>query len=214
MKTFITSIIALIIGFGIAWASLPETRITTKRSNIENTDSTNSTTSVPNKFFEFADTFTKNRDVIPPGILETVPEFDVIVFYYPTSQESSQFGVYNYTTNELFTGIGNNDYVDSQQFVSILGNNQLLIWVSPGVDAAPNEPSKLMIKDFNNTTIKTIVLPSTMLPYFHEGYGYDSTTGKLYITVKNNFNHTPTTKYETYIFDEKAQTLTKQEVRG
>ncbi len=214
MKTLIISIITLIIGFATAWALLPETRTTAMRSSSVNIHTTENTAPAPNKFFEFADTFTKNRDVGTPVVLSFNPELDVMVFRYGTSQESSQFGVYNYTTNELFTGIGNSNYIEVQQFVSILGNNQLLIWSSPGVDALATDKPKLVIKDFANNSIKEIPLPATILPHFHQAYGYDSVAGKLYITVKDTFDHTPTTKYETYIFDEKTQLLTKQEVRG
>jgi hypothetical protein len=213
MKTIITTIIALAIGFGIAWTVLPETRMTMTRSDTEKAP-VGDTTAVQNKFFAFADTFTKNRDMGTPVVLSFDPELNVMVFRYGTSQESSQFGVYNYTTDELFTGIGNINYIEVQQFVSLLGNNQLLIWSSPGVDALATDKPKLVIKDFTNTTIKEIPLPATILSHFHQSHGYDSVAGKLYITVKDTFDHTPTTKYETYIFDEETHTLVKQEVKG
>lgn len=192
----VVSIAILLFGFLIGWF-------------VGNRGSTEVEVVRKNTFFEFVDTFTLDREMGTPAVLLTQPELDSIAFRYATSQESSQFGVYNYRTNTLWMGIGADNYAENQQPVAILSGNRIMMWSEPGVDAIPGTKPQLVVKNFEDEIVDEVRLPSNILPHLHQSYGMGSQAGKLFITVKNTFDHTPTTRYESYEIDESTLSIRK-----
>ncbi len=152
-----------------------------------------------NRFFSFVDSFTKTKDLGVPQVTRMVPELDLIGFVYGTSQESSQFGVYNYSTNELFTGIGASNYTQVQQIAALLPNNQMVIWSSPGIDAAASARPQILVIDYTTkAVIKTITVPQPAPKYLHQAFNFNTGKNKGSLILKNTFDHTESTLYQTW----------------
>src|SRR5690606_13671376 len=95
--TILAGIIIFILGFTLAYFILPlfqtdQAVVITEQANESETNEAE----IENAFFAFADTYTNERDMGTPGVLLFSAEFDLMAFRYATSQESSQFGVYDY----------------------------------------------------------------------------------------------------------------------
>lgn len=155
-----------------------------------------------NAFFELVDSYTYDKDTGGVGVSFTKPEADSIVFGYPTSQESSETGVYNYKTGEMHMGLGGSSYGDSQIPVAMIGNDKLLFVRYEEESPFP----KLVVKDFANKIIATVAIPDAEYPYYHEAYGFNAPNGGQ-ITFSSTPEYKETTKYKTFKFDEKTYTL-------
>jgi len=168
-----------------------------------------------NTLFSFIDTFTAQREMGTPQIVRIVPELDLLAFMYGTSQESTQFGVYNYTTNTLYKGIGANNYIESQRVVALLPNDQIVIWSSPGVDAlAGARPKMLLVNYVTKEIVATITIPAKAPAYFHEAYNFNGSKNTGLLILKNTFDHTEKTVYETWELNLNTLTLKKVESFG
>lgn len=168
-----------------------------------------------NAFFSFVDTFTQNKDVGTPQVIRMVPELDLIAFSYGTSQESVQFGVYNYVTNELNTGVGSSNYVEVQQVVALLSNNRVVLWSSPGVDAGASARPKLLVIDYvTKKVVATVQLPKNAPKYFHEAYHFNPESNTGLLILKNTFDHTDKTQYQTWRLNTETYQVEKTESLG
>lgn len=168
-----------------------------------------------NTLFSFFDTFTAQRDMGTPQVVRIVPELDLLAFMYGTSQESSQFGVYNYTTNTLYKGIGGSNYIESQRVVALLPNDQMVIWSSPGVDAlAGARPKMLLVNYTTKEIVATITIPTKAPAYFHEAYNFNGSKNTGMVILKNTFDHTEKTVYETWELNLNTLTFKKVESFG
>ena len=162
--------ILIILALGIIWFQWDEM----KRDEIKREESNSigikeqEIVKFENKFFDFIDTYTIEQDMGTPRILFMKPEYDQIIFEYPTSQETSEYGVYNYKSNLLYKGIGGNDYVIRTTPVIFVGQDKLLVY-SVNYDLPEKdgiEKGELSIRDFKNNVIKVLLSSTT----FSEAY--------------------------------------------
>lgn len=173
------------------------------------------TTGAGNKFFSLVDTYTQDKDMGTPQVIKIVPELDLVGFMYGTSQESTQFGVYNYGTNELFTGIGANNYIESQRIVALLSNDRLVLWSSPGVDALPGARPKLVVINYKTKEVlNTVSIPNNAPKYFHESYNFNGAKNAGFLILKNTFDHGDNTIYQTWELNLDTYQLRKTESLG
>lgn len=168
-----------------------------------------------NKFFSMVDTYTQDKDMGTPQVIKMVPELDLVGFMYGTSQESTQFGVYNYGTNELYLGIGANNYIESQRIVALLSNDRLVLWSSPGVDALPGARPKLVVINYKTKEVlNTVSIPNNAPKYFHESYNFNGAKNAGFLILKNTFDHGDDTVYQTWELNLDTYQLHKTESLG
>ena len=157
------------------------------------------------KFFDLVDTYTNKRDQGTPVIIRMKPESHLILFSYATSQETFEYGVYNYKTNQMFMGIGYSGIDGGDSPIAIIGNDKLLE-MNIDDNAKPNSPAQTFsVVDFHNKIIAPVPVVGTTNPafeYYHEVYGND---GYWMVTLQDTQDFIPgKTKYKTYKLDEKA----------
>lgn len=162
------------------------------------------------KFFDMVDTYTANKDIGTPSVVFMKPEAHLILFLYATSQETAEYGVYNFKTDEIFTGIGYSSIGGSEYPIAFIGNDKLLAVVQSEQDSGIRPP-KLVIEDFKNNVTATVT--GTMDPkfeFYHEAYGFNDTDGYMMVTFQTTSDFIPqVTKYKTYKINEKTYQLSE-----
>jgi hypothetical protein len=148
---------------------------------------------VDNKFFDLLDTYTKDKQQGVPQVLLISPETHQIVFSYATSQESESYGVYNYRTNEYYSGIASSAGPETEKPIVLVGNNKLL---DVAYSDTENPQPVFIVRDFQNNIVQKI--PITIDPKYPSfSQAYESAPGIITITFENTQHAT-----KTYLLDE------------
>ncbi len=200
MKNALIIIISLGVGFASAWFLMQdrpvETNVPPEQISLERVNASNT-------FFAFLDTFVQPDSGVV-DILFMKPASHLIAFWYPTGQESASAGVYNYETDTLYKNIGNSSPDSTDTPIAFIGDDRLLDIIY-GEDE--DEP-QFIVRDFLGKKVADVAdIISKEYSYFNQAYGYDDTDGKIYIMMRSTEEHSPETKYVTYVFDEMTYTF-------
>ncbi len=153
----------------------------------------------PNKFFEFFDTFTLSRDMGAVNIVFSYPDEHLIAFKYPTSQESVEFGVYDYKNDRIYKGIGTMGIGGGAEPKSFVGSDKLLFYT----DIEDKTPV-ISIVDFNGKEIKQLLTGMKL----NQAYG-DPANSLILITEPPKKG-----KAENYMLDVKTLELKTYDIKG
>ena len=106
-----------------------------------------------NKLFAYFDTYspmTEGRGVDSIRLIDT--EKKLFIIEYWTSQETSEYGVYDYKNNELYLGIGGSTIAGSSTPLAFVGSDKLLMY-----SHFEDTPPVLFVQDFYNKSTKTLL---------------------------------------------------------
>jgi hypothetical protein len=146
------TIVALILGFlggyKLNKSNAPEV-VQTENSSVINNEVAVEKTDSKNKFFELFNNFTREQDMSAPKILFSDVKNKLIAFYYPTSQESNDEGVYDYKNNIIYNKLTNatNDSENYSTIFAFIDANTIL------VNIVENGKAKLVAMDFKTKKI-------------------------------------------------------------
>ncbi len=149
-----------------------------------------------NKLFSFFDTFTADKDMGTARTEFMYPEEHLLVLYYPTSQETGSYAVYDYKNDIMHDKVGDWNYVASQDIpVAFVGTDKLLIKSSTENQQPSNS---ITIRDFQGNIIQEL-FKNASISEIYPHYGKN-----IFISTQQEG------KQKTYILDTETLTLTEQ----
>ena len=152
--------VLLFLGFIVgAYVAYPKKEL---RSPTPQTPVAETPTVTQNKLFSFFDTFTADKDMGTARIEFMYPEEHLMLISYPTSQETLEYGVYDYQRDILYPRLGSSTMDDSIIPQAFVGNDKLLVYYS-GSSATP---PTIDIVDFHNQQIKELFINRKLYQVF------------------------------------------------
>lgn len=163
-KIILSGILMFIAGFAVGYlVRQPKKAVPTEAIRAETTEQSPKPVSAPSKFFDLFDTFTADKDMGGMTIRFSYPDQHLLVFEYPTSQESFEFGVYDYKNNVMYrpTGGSSQDQGVSEPR-AFVGSDKLLTYTSGEDTFGKAVVPMLSITDFKGNQVKALLRGETV----------------------------------------------------
>lgn len=144
-----------------------------------------------NKFFELFNNFAREQDMSAPSILFSDVKNKLIAFHYPTSQETSDEGVYDYKNNIIYNKLtsATNDSENYSTILAFIDANTIL------VTTRENGKVKLVAMDFKTKKILKSVDVSLSEGQYIEAMSYYPYDNEIMIGIYNPHNSVDESNY-------------------
>lgn len=211
MKTFfkvLGFVLVLGLGFGIGYR-YSKYQVQSKNIAIQATQNTEVSTDakITNKFFELFNTYTMEKDMGNPTIDFAYLNEGLLLFDYPTSQETEDFGVYDYRNDVIYKNVGtiggNDEYYNTP--LSFLDRNTI-ITIDTGTGSA-----RLSMIDYRTKEVKKTIPINVPQGYNIHEVDHFPMNNNINITFRNadDTSKNPTGAYLQFELNTKTLTLSK-----